>query len=110
LIADRDEPLSVDPLVVTVVRFRQRSERDPDGPAFELPDYRLVEELLFEREILKPFEWQQCGEVSIAVHAPEHPQTCAIEIAASPEPDAESSNPEVGRSVHQFAACCSTGA
>jgi hypothetical protein len=86
LIADRDEPLRVDQLVVAVVRFRQRSERDPDGPAFEFPDYRLVEELLFERECLKPFEWRQCGEVSIAVHAPEHPPTCSIEIAGRPSP------------------------
>src|SRR5262249_36467571 len=58
LIADRDEPLSVGQLVAAVVRFRQRSERDPDAQreAFELPDCRLVEELLFEREFLKPLE------------------------------------------------------
>ena len=58
MIADRDEPFSVGQLVVAVVRFRQPSERDPDAQreAFELPDFRLVEELLFEREFLKPLE------------------------------------------------------
>jgi len=81
------------------VRFRQRSERDPDGPAFELPDYRIVEELLLDSELLEPFEWGQCGEVSIAVRAPEPPQTCAIEIAERPSP---MSRVPTQKSVDQF--------